>query len=110
MNKKIKVSKKMFLALEEGLRVSPKEELLKDHMSSGKWIGEEFSIFNTLGILEMAEILINGYELKETPEERLVDFLNFKIRDDFREFDKGIKLGVLKTLDILNIKIKGINE
>lgn len=115
MNKKIKVSKKMFLALEECLRISTKEELLKDHISSGEWISEEFSVFNNLSILEMAEILINDYELEETPEEKLLTRFNYCSQrcgwhqDDETEM-RATANAIKETLEILNIKIKGINE
>lgn len=57
---------------------------------------------------ELMQALVNGYEVEQAPERALIDL--FDAYQDIDEFDGGVRFGIVSTLDILGIKIGGINE
>lgn len=67
--------------------------------------GEDWELFNALQF---------GYEIIKTPEEELVDYFESHVRkaeqNDYANYDDGIVEGVLRTLELLEIKIKDVND
>lgn len=62
----------------------------------------------------LAEALINGYEVEETPEERIKKQYQLWGRDaellpESSLRYNGMRIGMKDTLDMLGIKIKGVN-
>lgn len=64
----------------------------------------------------LAEILVNSYTVEKSPEEKVAEYL--AEAEDFRadatdgnyyEFCNGRIVGIKQTLDILGIKISGVN-
>ena len=101
---KVKVSKFQYYQLKELEKKSVKE-LKSWYSEMQKCIKhvEDVSYNNLTWILET---LANGYELEMTPEEKLLEEFN---KPSLCEFDRGVDAGIRTALDILDIKIKGIN-
>ena len=106
---KFKVDKKTFDALEKWKekRINPFKTAMELKSKGSVFISNDFLPLNNLDMEQLAKCLIVGYELKETPEEKL---LNLYKMDSSNEYENGIDRGIKMTLDILNIKIKGINS
>ncbi|KIV53967.1 hypothetical protein AM501_12965 [Aneurinibacillus migulanus] len=51
----------------------------------------------------------HGYEIDLTPEEKVREFFDSFPNVIPTSFNHGVKAGVVKTLDLLGIKIEGIN-
>ncbi|MED2979534.1 hypothetical protein P4284_23005 [Bacillus swezeyi] len=72
-----------------------------------------------LDILTLAAALINGYEVEKTPEEKIREYYEeaqrrCKARSETGDieglrYNAGRGYGVVDTLDILGIKIEGVN-
>jgi hypothetical protein len=56
--------------------------------------------------------LVNGYEVEETPEEKVRGLYSNKIpfHNGIGELSISYRAGIRDTLDALNIKIKGVND
>ncbi|KIN51194.1 hypothetical protein [Bacillus subtilis] len=90
-----------------------KSDLLRIH-AKDRWI-EEFSCLNELDIMTLAAALVNGYEVKKTPEEKVREFYesfntgfgtsHSETHFRFEEYQRVIKI----TLERLGIKIEGVN-
>ena len=68
-----------------------------------------------ISTIKFAEILINGYEVEETPEEKILKTYQSKNdgrlqSDDMKWINDAYTNGIVFTLEMLGIKIKGINE
>ena len=64
--------------------------------------------FITTCSYEFAKAILIGYELDKTPEEKLADLYNELDKRD--RFDYAYGCGIDAALNILDIKVKGINE
>ena len=106
MGEKVKVSREVAEAIESAFEVSNKEQVLEDHARSGMWQNKEFLPLNNLSLLEMAAIVINGYEIEETPEEKFLRVYKMQLDINRLDFADGMKY----ALETLGIKIKGIND
>jgi hypothetical protein len=59
------------------------------------------------GFTNIMQALVNGYEVEQTPEDEVLEMY---ARLDFSyEPEKSIGKAIVRTLDILNIKIEGVN-
>lgn len=57
--------------------------------------------------------LVNGFEIEQTPEEKLAEYYDVMIESAYglrSTYDGGVVLGIEKTLEILGITIAGIND
>ncbi len=73
-----------------------------------------------ISLLGLAEILVKGYEVEQTPAEKIKELFekNLDMYDQAKEngldeeamFRDGRSDGILRTLEILNIKVPGVNE
>lgn len=110
---KVKVSREVANAIEYLLKsasyMDDKGRILSSHSSSNfNWrYDTPANGLNGVSVMKLAEILVNGYEVEETPEEKLV-----------REYQEGLQIGaghrthanaIKFTLDTLGIEIEGIN-
>lgn len=127
MGEKIVLSKHVAVALGKALsnHLNNKEEVLKTHADisinkNGKWIGGNFQYLNELSLEQMAIALYVGYEVEETPEEKLLNVWQstwdeYNRITDFQNrpgggYENGFAKGIEKAIDILGIQIKGINK
>lgn len=83
--------------------------------SLGSTYHGECSVLNNLSTYEFSKILIVGYEVEQTPEEKLLSWYQEQNNIWGFHLDGEVEARVTvqaieKTLDILGIKIKGINE
>lgn len=75
-------------------------------------------ILNDLGLDRVIQSIYIGYEVELTPEEQILQsYMRIKDEDEtacldgyYKGLNVGYFYGVKSTLDILNIKIKGINS
>ncbi|XSD74791.1 hypothetical protein P5611_015915 [Bacillus subtilis] len=91
-----------------------KSDLLRIH-AKDRWI-EEFSCLNELDIMTLAAALVNGYEVEKTPEEKLREYYE-SLWSDYCDSDdpfievacESARAAVNETLNLLGIKIEGVN-
>lgn len=108
---KMKVSEELGKALDFLIKSYEREndKILKYHSNlSYPWKGKTIEPLNKLSLEDMAKCLIIGYEVEKTPEEKLAD-LYIKL-DKKDRFDYAYGRGIDAALNILDIKVKGINE
>ena len=76
-------------------------------------LDKEYSPLYELSVLQLGECLINGYEVEETPEERLLNDFKYN-NDQYVSTRNEVYLirnqGIQSALNTLGIKIKGINK
>lgn len=95
------------------------KKLVKEKLDIGhEWKSDNFSEANTIPDKLFTRALLDGYEVEQTPEEKLREYYELS---NFLRYDKedlvptvrqrmiGEQMGVRKTLNILGIKVEGIN-
>jgi hypothetical protein len=86
--------------------VGGKESLIKHHILNGEWI-DETSALNGMPLDTLISALYVGYDIEKSPEERLKDYFN--------ELNPAIdtecitRIAIKKTLEILKMKVCGVN-
>lgn len=107
---KVMISKEEAEALESALEISggDRANVSQYHGVQGLWT-EKREALNDIDLETLNVALYVGYEVEKDPEEKVIEF--YQSLDTSREFsaDWHISIAVTKTLDLLNIKIKGIN-
>lgn len=76
------------------------------------------AVLNDLSRVSLAAALINGYEISKSPEEKVREYYkaNYakheksKPYSDDDYYTTGVSAGISRTLDLLGIKIEGVNE
>ena len=115
---KVKVSSEMAKAIEGALDEfsSDPNQVLENHRYD--WIFD-CEPLNSLNHLQLAEVLLNGYEVEQTPQEKIKAYYDNceRILGEFKDGClltnadyKGRREGVLATLSLLNIKVQGVNS
>lgn len=118
MAEKVKVSREVADGIEYALKQGTKENLLVYHASNflkndGKvWTAKEYLGLNQLTPEQLAIALYVGYETVQTPGEYLLHvYKNHLERPSCQPaWNDGFADGVKRTLEILGIPIKGIND
>lgn len=123
MAEKVKVSQETAKALETALDRGSKETLLIYHCNGftdeGKlqdgsvWTQQEYIGLNELSPEQLAVALYVGYEIEQTPGEKVKNYFNSWNQpiDGISNSDwTSEQKAIIGTLNRLNIKIKGINE
>ncbi|MEC2354092.1 hypothetical protein P9H15_10335 [Bacillus velezensis] len=114
------ITKEQAEAIEElRLRLSD-EGILLSYTNDSLTVGDNKSgcLYN-LDLITLATALINGYESEPTPKEKLRDYYEGikRSRDERyiagdiedKRYSVGLLTGIRNTLDILEIKIEGVN-
>ena len=113
---KIILTKRQAVALEKALENNfTKEIVLKTHVSvhlkdDGKWKGDNYQYLNQLSIEQMAIALYVGYELEKTKEEIILETYEYCNGFNDEKLRNFYKRGIYDLLNILDMKVKGINE
>lgn len=79
-------------------------ELLIKHYVNDKngWMNKDINkFFNTISLTDLISIIYEGYDVDKSPEEELFSYYN--------ALDARQKQIIINTLNILNIKVEGIN-
>jgi hypothetical protein len=83
---------------------------------NNSWLGDYKSV-NDMEVLTLASALINGYEVEQTPEEKVRGVYEMAKKTEgqmhtekFKSKWQGVQQGVEYTLGALGIKIEGVNE
>ena len=90
-----------------------KNRLLMEHsyqFFSGSYADVSLKNVSPLGL---SKILLYGYEVEETPEEKLAKWymeLEKDIKRSYSTYDRGNRDGILRTLNTLGIEIEGIGK
>lgn len=90
-----------------------KDNLIAEHSRS--WLNcfeglkDEAECMRGITPFELAVILINGYEVEQTPEEKLSEFYRGRVNSP-NDYEREYAYGIEFTLRSLGIKIKGVNE
>ena len=71
--------------------------------------GEPVEVLNDVPIETLASALINGYEVKNTPEENLREYYDNFEKYPLEHADSQVRHGIRAALNILGIKIEGVN-
>ncbi|MGY5350536.1 hypothetical protein [Bacillus subtilis] len=79
------------------------------------WFGR-FECINDLDLLTLAAALVNGYEVKKTPEEKVREYYE-SLWSDYCDSDdsfievacESARAAVKESLNLLGIKIEGVN-
>ena len=105
MVEKIKVSREVADAI-DWVKNNANFENAMFIQSNESWAGDSLVVLNDLKVEELARLLIIGYEIEETPEEKALVY--------YEELGKrnleGIRRHIANVLTIAEIKIKGIND
>jgi hypothetical protein len=113
MYEKIKVPKGVAEAIDIFVQLADsKHQAFTDILSLGyETIGSEIILrhFDS-DYDELMEALICGYQGEETPEEKISKYYNYLYFSGQDEYTQGTLDGVLETLNLLEIKIRGVNE
>ncbi len=116
MAEKVKVSREVEQALNAALEEYDGDKNLVIENHNYDWVFE-CAVLNNFDTLEIARMLINDYEVEQTPEEEIAEVYqeakqNFRFKKSISNaaFNEGICDGIITTLDLLNIKIDGVNE
>lgn len=116
MTKKVKISREQEKILKERISYYEQQGLNKnqivsvlfdDKKSNGNFEGTPL---HNMGTFDFMKILTGQYEVEQTPEEIIKEIYHFKYGSGCGEgYQPGVQYGIEKTLDILNIQIKGVN-
>lgn len=108
MTEKVKVSKKVAVAIDAALAdIQSNKAILMVHEDAGKWT-EEFEPLNTLDFDTLARAIYIGFEVVQTPEEKVEEYYKKLLYSDDKHC-KIMALSVRHTLSLLKIRIKGVN-
>jgi len=74
-------------------------------------------VLNDLSLVALAAALINGYEIEKSPEQKVREYYGFNHDEHHKvltasprgQYTSGVADGIRKTLDLLGIKIEGVN-
>lgn len=124
-NAKVMVTKEVAEAI-ESIKLAPNGQAYNIHVIFGNALNTPESPYGTIkrwlsrtgngGVHEYFQALVNGYTVEKSPEEKVAEYL--AEAEDFRadatdgnyyEFCNGRIVGIKQTLDILGIKISGVN-
>lgn len=110
MAEKVKVSRVIAEALRTVLSNGNISSCIEKHVHG--WDYEPKFPLKKLTTEEFARCCLTGYEVEETPEERLLKIYQaHEERPSIQPvWNDGVVDGIKMALDTLNIKIKGINE
>ncbi|MGT4651506.1 hypothetical protein [Bacillus cereus] len=83
----------------------------------GEYVGH-CAVLNDLSRVSLAAALINGYEIEKSPEQKVRDYYesNYAKHEKSKPFSDddcymtGVSHGIRQTLDLLGIKIEGVND
>ncbi|ATH91715.1 hypothetical protein [Bacillus glycinifermentans] len=108
--------KKPVITKEQAELFEKLREVYTDEELVARYIDNELDLFD-LGFTDFLAALINRYEVEKTPEEKVREYYatNYqrheqslpRSKDDF--YTSGVAEGVRSTLDLLGIKIEGVN-
>lgn len=117
MSVKVKVSREVAEAIEWVKKNSTFEQAMSIQLEK-IWVDKKIVALNKLNAETFAKAFLDGYEIEQTPEEKLLEYYKEILEEqNASEFgtndyiDASIKIRVLKTtLNILEHKIDGINK
>jgi hypothetical protein len=115
MTEKVKVSREVAEAIEYLLNHEhygyTKEKLLLTHAEMERFPKRTWadnSALNNVELLDLAAMIVNGYEVEQTPEEIIKE--KYEELFDYEPIDRACKDSFRFILDTLGIKIKGVND
>jgi hypothetical protein len=114
MSEKVVLTKKVADALEMARKRGDEEVIEVIFDSENSYVSEETKILNALDRMDLVRALMNGYEVEETPGDRVRAYYENLDMKDLRGVSyyelTGEKRGIRKTLNLLDLKIEGVNH
>lgn len=114
---KVKLTKKQADAIEKLLSMTyyKKDIIVDHHAKDDKRWDDEIESLNGLPLDTLIRALYIGYEVEQTVEEQLLEYYEKanrnKLNTDINEqLWSGARMGMEKALNIIGMKVKGINE
>lgn len=108
MGEKVKVTKEQAEQINLGIDLyGGAANFLEAHASIGKWRSPN-DVLNKITTWKMVQILVNGYEVERTPQEKALAY--YKSFDNTPLGEASEKKVIRKFLQLAEIKFEGINE
>lgn len=110
MTEKVKVSREVAEAIEFLKKEFDYnfEAFMKVSLNDGWHINKNCTALNKISVEDLAKILINGYEVEQTPEEKVEEYYKKLLNSDDTQC-KNMALAVSHSLSLLKKRIKGVN-
>jgi hypothetical protein len=105
---KVKLQKEVAEALEFAKSKVSKEDIVRWHVDH-IWTDDEKPL-QSLSLDHLITALYVGYELEVSPEEKVKEYFLNHLKLEDQVYHNGVLNGILKTLELLNIKLKGVNS
>ncbi|MGG0663435.1 hypothetical protein ABE042_04925 [Viridibacillus arvi] len=129
MSEKVKVSKEVAEIIADKINKFGKQMLIINHASCFTDMGElieenawikESKPLNNVSVEDLAKALYIGYQVEQTPEEKLIEYFNLlrrtpeeikkaEIEGDMIPGLSSEQVVVINTLNFLSHKVKGVN-
>lgn len=105
---KVKITREQADAI-ESMRAKglPNSEIVSRHVHGDHIRVNNLKSMDTMSLEALVIALYIGYEVEETPEDKVREYYNSFSDNQSGEFGKSF---VKRTLDLLNIKIVGVNH
>jgi arginine deiminase len=111
MSEKVVLTKKVADALEIARKRGDEEVIEVIFDSENSYVSEETKILNEFDRMALVHALMNGYEVEETPEDRVKDIFDHALRNkDYSDYYLGQCEGIKIVAHIYGIKIAGVND
>lgn len=84
------------------------EQIMADHTDG--WKKPFLEPLNKLNALDLARALLIGYEVEETPEEMLLDMYKYRTASRTDREHSVVRETIYSVLEIIGMKVPGIND
>ncbi|RPK29844.1 hypothetical protein [Paenibacillus xylanexedens] len=108
MIEKLKVKKNQAKAIEILRQNHTDDQIMADHADG--WKKTFLQPLNKLNALDLARALLIGYEVEETPEEKLLDMYKYRSASRTDREHSVVRETIFSVLEITGKKVPGINE
>ncbi len=111
MTNKSRVSKEVFQLLKRVEEEDDVERLVSAVADKSPYLYREYEEAKHLDLHELMKALVNGYEVEKTPEEKVREYYLDSTDSEVysRAFTFHYDDAIRTTLDLLGIKIEGVN-
>lgn len=113
---KVVLPQRVVEVLEDLKKTWSNVEIITDHANPEEYWSGTRSPLNEVGLDDLIKALYIGYTIEQTIEEQLLE--RYKKHNEPKHsgrtelsdvYDKGVANGIYETLDIIGMKVKGIN-
>ena len=105
----MKVSKELGDTLKDVINNWAANHFVVKQKAKGEVFSASYDELNAIDLDTLIRALYIGYEVEQTPEDKVRDYYNSHLRTDLSS-DHYTKKAIVVTLNLLNIKISGVND